>query len=86
LQLIATGDKTVLQFSTIPYDAALRIKALYDGKKVPLSQLLVSGMALPLLTDQAQEIGSPDFYLLKGIPEIGLPGQFFLYPGAGSLS
>lgn len=77
LKLIATGDKTVLQFSTIPYDAALRIKVLYDEKKVPLSQLLVSKMALPLLTDQAKEIGSPDFYLAKGVPEPDISGTVF---------
>ncbi|MDD5131058.1 MAG: sulfatase [bacterium] len=69
LKLIATGDKVVLKFSTNPYDAALKIKAVYDGKKIPLSQILVSGMALPLLNDGAKEIGGSEFYLLKGVPE-----------------
>ncbi|MBI5555450.1 MAG: sulfatase [Elusimicrobia bacterium] len=77
LKLIATGDKTELQFSTRPYDAALRIKALYDGKKVPLSQLLVSSRALPLLSDQVKEIGSPDFYFIKGLPESEIAGSVF---------
>jgi arylsulfatase A-like enzyme len=77
LKLIASGDKAVLKFNTIPYDAALKIKVVYDGKKIPLSQILVSGMELPLLSDQAKAIGGPDFYLLKGVPENKAAGTVF---------
>ncbi len=78
LKLTATGDKTVLRFNTIPYDAALKIKAVYDGTKIPLAQILVSGMTLPLLNDQAKVIGGPDFYLLKGVPEPASESGFVL--------
>ncbi|MDD5259307.1 MAG: sulfatase [bacterium] len=77
LKLTATGDKTELRFHTIPYNAALKITAVYDRKKIPLAQILVSGMTLPLLPDQAKVIGGPDFYLLKGEPEPAVAGSGF---------
>ncbi|MDD5492383.1 MAG: sulfatase, partial [bacterium] len=77
LKFTAAGDKAELRFSTDPYDAALRIKAVYDGKKISLSQIMVSNLALPLLNDGAKEIGGADFYLTKGVPDPTAAGSGF---------
>jgi hypothetical protein len=66
LRVAAAGNRAILKFSTRPYNTGLKIKLEREGRPIPLSSLLVSGYALPLLSDKTGTISSSDLYLLKG--------------------
>ncbi|MEW6087070.1 MAG: sulfatase [bacterium] len=68
LEFEVTSEKAVLNFATLPPNASLSVSIKNSLKEVPLSKILVSGYALPLLKDGRKEIGGEDFYLMKGVP------------------
>ena len=80
LKITAYGDKTVLKFTTRPYNASLKIDLNYAGQPLPVSKFLVSGYALPLLEDKNDTVSGADYYWLKGVPEYeGKSGSFATY-------